>query len=338
LISLALILESGIFSPNKEVSMKKLSLNLVGLALVALTILLLAGCPQAAVTPAPATVVSMSCVSPPTKTVYSLGETLDLGGIKLDGVWSDGSSAGVAVSAADVSGFDSSKLVQDQVLTVKKDAGTATFTVHIIGDLVGSWYNPSDSLAMKLSADMSGDVDWTKGGTWSVSGNYLTITYSEYNDKTTGWTTLAKPDLHRWSYVIIAGKLYLCEAFTRVGTGAGIIGDWERIAGWDGSYGKDLCTVTSTATGGQAVMKRAPLTSDIAVVKATGVGTWDMSSPPTVLTLNFDCGALTPAAGRLDTITVTSSSNTGILDLGPRNWVWVTPDLVGIDATGWVRK
>jgi PKD repeat protein len=66
----------------------------------------------------------------PAKTVYEIGEALDLTGLVVTGHYSDGSTKTETVTAADVSGF-SSAAAEQLTLTVSVGGRTATFTVRV---------------------------------------------------------------------------------------------------------------------------------------------------------------------------------------------------------------
>jgi C1A family cysteine protease len=75
---------------------------------------------------------SIAITSPATKLSYEIGESLDLSGLVVTGTYSDGSSKVEAISAANISGFDSSQADASQVLTISVDGKTATYTISIL--------------------------------------------------------------------------------------------------------------------------------------------------------------------------------------------------------------
>lgn len=77
------------------------------------------------------TLNSIEITKPPTKTVYRIGESLDITGMEVTGTYIDGSTRVEEVRASDVSGFDSSTAAASQKLTVKVRGKTATYTVEI---------------------------------------------------------------------------------------------------------------------------------------------------------------------------------------------------------------
>lgn len=77
------------------------------------------------------TLNSIDITKQPAKTVYRIGESLDITGMVVTGTYVDGSTRVEEVRASDVSGFDSSTAAASQKLTVKVRGKTATYTVEI---------------------------------------------------------------------------------------------------------------------------------------------------------------------------------------------------------------
>lgn len=95
---------------------------------------ILIGC-QSQDEPKPATLAVLKSIElkkAPAKTQYTLGENINLAGIALEGTYSDNSKKAVAVSEANVSGFDSSKPADAQTITIKVENLSATFSVKIL--------------------------------------------------------------------------------------------------------------------------------------------------------------------------------------------------------------
>jgi hypothetical protein len=76
---------------------------------------------------------SIAITSPPTKTVYSVGEALNLSGLVVTGTYVDGTTKAETVGIANVSGYNANT-TGTQTLTVTVGGKTATFTVTV-GDL-----------------------------------------------------------------------------------------------------------------------------------------------------------------------------------------------------------
>jgi len=80
-------------------------------------------------------VTSIAVTAPPLKTVYDIGEPLDLTGLQVTATYSNGSSAVVAVTGSDISGFSSASAVNNLELTVTYSGKTANFYVDIVPTL-----------------------------------------------------------------------------------------------------------------------------------------------------------------------------------------------------------
>lgn len=68
----------------------------------------------------------------PAKTVYSLGEELDLTGLVVEGVKKNNDKVKLDIKKEDVTGFSSEKAADEQTLTVTIQKLTTTFTVRIL--------------------------------------------------------------------------------------------------------------------------------------------------------------------------------------------------------------
>lgn len=84
------------------------------------------------VTVIPKVVESIRLISLPTKTSYVVGQKLDITGISVEETYNDGEKKLVKITMDHISGFDSSKAVEDQVITITYMEKDMTFTVDII--------------------------------------------------------------------------------------------------------------------------------------------------------------------------------------------------------------
>jgi hypothetical protein len=82
------------------------------------------------------TLVSIELSSAPAKTTYIKGEPLDLTGLAVSGVYSDGSVEPLTVTAEHLSGFDSS-VPGEKTVTVTIDGKSVSFKVTVKNDLTG---------------------------------------------------------------------------------------------------------------------------------------------------------------------------------------------------------
>lgn len=67
------------------------------------------------------------------KTEYQTGEALDVTDLTIEAVYSDGRKQTVPVTANMVSGFDSTSAAENQILTIRYEGQTTTYTVKITG-------------------------------------------------------------------------------------------------------------------------------------------------------------------------------------------------------------
>lgn len=81
-----------------------------------------------------ATLQSINITKPANKLIYQIGESLDLTGLEVTGIYSDGSQKNEAVRAQNVTGFDSSKANAEQFLTITIAGKTTSFMVQIVGE------------------------------------------------------------------------------------------------------------------------------------------------------------------------------------------------------------
>lgn len=84
---------------------------------------------------APITLSSISVTSPASKLVYTVGDSLNITGLIVTGIYSDSSNVPEPVTIANVTGFDSSAPVSGQVLTVSFGGQTTAYTVDIVDPL-----------------------------------------------------------------------------------------------------------------------------------------------------------------------------------------------------------
>jgi len=81
------------------------------------------------------TLHSIFISSPATKLEYVVGENLDISGLQISGNFSEGLNTYigiVAISENDITGFDSSSPINDQILTITAGGKTTTYTVDIV--------------------------------------------------------------------------------------------------------------------------------------------------------------------------------------------------------------
>ena len=79
----------------------------------------------------PGELTSISVKTPPTKTTYSIGETLKLDGLVVEGTYEGGTKRNLTITMANISGFDSSSAAANQTVTITVGKLTTTFKVTI---------------------------------------------------------------------------------------------------------------------------------------------------------------------------------------------------------------
>lgn len=115
--------------------MKQITRNVTVLILLSY-LLSLASCsgdePVVEVKPSKAGLVKIEVASLPAKTTYTLGESLSLNGLVVEGLYSDNSKAKVTVTEENIKGFSSDKSAEELLLTITVEKLTATFPVKVL--------------------------------------------------------------------------------------------------------------------------------------------------------------------------------------------------------------
>ena len=115
--------------------MKQITRNVTVLILLSY-LLSLASCsgdePVVEVKPSKAGLVKIEVASLPAKTTYTLGESLSLNGLVVEGLYSDNSKAKVTVTEENIKGFSSDKSAEELLLTITVEKLTATFPVEVL--------------------------------------------------------------------------------------------------------------------------------------------------------------------------------------------------------------
>ena len=146
----------------------------IALAMVISMAASLTGCDDGT-SPGKKTLVSIAITTPPTKTVYAIGETIDLSGLVVTATYSDGSTVAVSISAANVKGFDSSSAGSKKI-TISYEGQTATFDVTVSGG---------------ISNQTPAAADFTISGLSHIfDGNPKTVSITPKQGKSTGTITI----------------------------------------------------------------------------------------------------------------------------------------------------
>ena len=80
----------------------------------------------------PITLQGIAITTPATKLSYTIGDTLDITGLAVTGTYSDGSTKVENITAANITGFNSSTVATAQRLTITVGTKTATYYVQIV--------------------------------------------------------------------------------------------------------------------------------------------------------------------------------------------------------------
>jgi uncharacterized protein (DUF1684 family) len=115
----------------------------------------------------------IAVTSPPTKTVYELGETLNLSGLVVTGTYADGTTKRETVSLSNISGYNANT-VGTQTVTVTIGGKTATFTVTVNNAVLQS---------IAITSQPAKTV-YVINAALDISGLVVTGTYSDGTTKT----------------------------------------------------------------------------------------------------------------------------------------------------------
>jgi hypothetical protein len=126
-----------------------------------------AGCPNGS-QPEPPSLQSIAVITPPAKTLYAKGEALDISGIDIVSIYTDGSTKQETVTRDDISGYDPNTLGL-QTLTVTINGKTATFTVTV---------NAAALVSIAVTSP-PGKTSYAKGEVLDISGLAVTGTYTD---------------------------------------------------------------------------------------------------------------------------------------------------------------
>ncbi len=125
------------------------------------------GSPSGPIAP---TITSITIKTPATKTVYKVGDTLDITGLSIEGSYSDGSRKSETITSANISGFNSMVVTASQTLTVNVGGKTVTYTISIIKAdapaLVGVSMDDAENTLIGMAPWMEFSIDG--GATWTA--------------------------------------------------------------------------------------------------------------------------------------------------------------------------
>ena len=123
--------------------------------------------------------ISIAITSMPSKLVYDIGETINITGLVVTGVYSDFSTAPLPVTAGDIAGFDTSAAYEGQVLIISYGGQTTFYAIDVVPTLASIAITKP---ALKLVYNVGESLD--------ITGMVVTGTYTDGNTKTENITTV----------------------------------------------------------------------------------------------------------------------------------------------------
>ena len=98
----------------------------------------------------------ITITSPATKLIYSIGDTLDISGLVVKGIYTDSSLRPITITAGDISGFNSNTAYSNQVLTITYQGQTTTYSVTISSPHRYTSHPPIDNTQSKFQSGSRG--------------------------------------------------------------------------------------------------------------------------------------------------------------------------------------
>jgi prenyltransferase beta subunit len=125
------------------------------------------------------TLTSLSITKQATKLDYVVGDELDITGLEITGIYSDDSINIETITITNITGFDSSVAVDNQVLTITIGEYTVTYSINISINNE----NPSPTLANISITKPASKLDYKVGEVLDIEGLEVTGTYSDDSTK-----------------------------------------------------------------------------------------------------------------------------------------------------------
>ena len=122
---------------------------------------------------APVTLLAIQVKTQPSKTTYGLNGVLNLNGMVVEGIYSDGTTQAINTNELTVTGFDSLTAGQ-KLLTVTYEEKTTTFSVVVSDTLVED--DPSKAITINFAYNYQG-----RGITYQESNPYVSLSGKTYN-------------------------------------------------------------------------------------------------------------------------------------------------------------
>ncbi|MDD3879626.1 MAG: S-layer homology domain-containing protein [Syntrophomonas sp.] len=176
--------------------------------------------------PTPVSLESISITKAATKTLYTVGESLDISGLEVTGYYSDGSSKVESISPANITGFDSRSPAQSQVLTITIAGKTTSYAIVI---------------ARPVEAQKDETIEISKGTPMSIT----------VPEKASGTKIKVEPE-ETLPLIKIKSETTLGTVEMTIPEGTSVI---NAPAGWDGSISlpEVRAQASTTVTGAQQV-------------------------------------------------------------------------------------
>ena len=125
----------------------------------------------------PATLVSIVITTPATKTTYKAGDVLSLTGLVVTGTYSDNTTRVETITAANITGFDSTTPLIGQTLTITVGGKTTTYIINI---LIVTLNKTTTSVLLGMTDTLIATVlpndAPNKNVTWSAAGSLNPVT------------------------------------------------------------------------------------------------------------------------------------------------------------------
>jgi len=166
------------------------------------------------------TLQSIAITTQANKLAYTVGDLLDITGLVVAGTYSDGSTEIETIAPADITGFNSSVEVANQVLTITFNGQTTTYTVNITEPIL-----PKNLLLNEFFEDWTvGNSavppdNWEWGGTISRINQFSDGLVGDYSVGLT-LTTLDKKGFYQYGKVMDFNTRYYVEIWVK---GVGMI-------------------------------------------------------------------------------------------------------------------
>lgn len=122
------------------------------------------------------TLIDIQLITLPDKKVYYLGESLDLQGLEVRGTYEDGPTEMLIINNDMVVGFDSSNVVENQIVTIEIEGFSVIFLVDIIRDK-----RKGEKIIIEFTLPLIGDVS-DSVNSFKISGKeYIFVDGPDHN-------------------------------------------------------------------------------------------------------------------------------------------------------------